>query len=162
MEFKKNSLIKEDSISGLDKYLNGNNEISSERDNILEQSSVPNFSKKISVPNSPRAIPLIIFQEGKFEVHPEARELLTQKEYSKIGSMSLVGKYRTGKSFLLNRVILNTHKKSGFSVAPTFKPCTKGIWIWSDPLIIKNKNCPNELNINKELINIAIINILLS
>jgi len=27
-------------------------------------------------------------------------------------------------------------------VAPTFKPCTKGIWIWSEPLIINNKHYP--------------------
>ena len=140
MEVKKNSLLKEDSISGLDKYLNGNNEIPSDR----EQSHIQNFTQKNSFANPPKAIPLVIFQDGKFQIPQEAIDLFTQKEYSKIGIISLVGKYRTGKSFLLNRVILNTHKKSGFSVAPTFKPCTKGIWIWSEPLIINNKNCPNK------------------
>ena len=54
----------------------------------------------------------------------------------------MVGKYRTGKSFLLNRVILNTQQTSGFGVEATFKPYTKGIWIWSEPLIINNSNCP--------------------
>ena len=140
MDVKKNSFLKEDSISGLDKYLNGNNEIPSDR----EQSHIQNFTQKNSFVNPPKAIPLVIFQEGKFQIPQEAIDLFTQKEYSKIGIISLVGKYRTGKSFLLNRVILNTHKKSGFSVAPTFKPCTKGIWIWSEPLIINNKNCPNK------------------
>ena len=143
MEFKNNSLIKEESISGLDKYLNGNNEITSEAD-PQSQYQTKNIPKKNSIPIIPKAIPLVIYQDGKFQIPKEAHDLLTQKEYSKIGIISLVGKYRTGKSFLLNRVILNTHKKSGFTVAPTFKPCTKGIWIWSEPLIINNKNCPNK------------------
>ena len=40
--------------------------------------------------------------------------------------------YRTGKSYLLNRVILN--RQRGFGVGPTVNPCTKGIWIWGTPL----------------------------
>ena len=145
MEFKNNSLIKEESISGLDKYLNGNNAIPSEIDpQSQSQSQTKNIPKKNPISNIPKAFPLVIYQDGKFIIPQEAHDLLTQKEYSKIGIISLVGKYRTGKSFLLNRVILNTHKKSGFTVAPTFKPCTKGIWIWSEPLIINNKNCPNK------------------
>jgi hypothetical protein len=55
-----------------------------------------------------------------------------------LGIISLVGKYRTGKSFLLNRVILNRKENLGFNVGPTIRPCTKGIWIWSDPLMISN------------------------
>lgn len=40
--------------------------------------------------------------------------------------------YRTGKSYLMNRVILN--RSSGFGVAPTINACTKGIWMWAKPL----------------------------
>ena len=72
----------------------------------------------------------------------EAKKLLSQENHKNIGIISLVGKYRTGKSFLLNRVILNRNQTSGFGVGPTFKPCTKGIWIWSDPLIISNVHNP--------------------
>ena len=144
MDRKKNSLIKEESISGLNNYLIGDNGIPSDREHISEQTQILNLPEKNYNTNPPRAIPLIIFQEGKFQIPQEAHDLLTKKEYSKIGIISLVGKYRTGKSFLLNRVILNIHKKSGFTVAPTFKPCTKGIWIWSEPFIINNKNCPNQ------------------
>ena len=144
MDRKKNSLIKEESISGLNNYLIGDNGIPSDREHISEQTQILNLPENNYNTNPPRAIPLIIFQEGKFQIPQEAHDLLTKKEYSKIGIISLVGKYRTGKSFLLNRVILNIHKKSGFTVAPTFKPCTKGIWIWSEPFIINNKNCPNQ------------------
>ena len=40
--------------------------------------------------------------------------------------------YRTGKSYLINRMLLNRQK--GFSVGPTINPCTKGLWIWSKPI----------------------------
>jgi hypothetical protein len=36
--------------------------------------------------------------------------------------------YRTGKSYLLNRMLLD--RTSGFGVGPTINPCTKGIWVW--------------------------------
>ena len=40
--------------------------------------------------------------------------------------------YRTGKSYLINRMLLNRQK--GFTVGPTVNPCTKGLWIWSKPI----------------------------
>ena len=43
--------------------------------------------------------------------------------------------YRTGKSYLLNRVIINAKKGEGFGVGPTINPCTKGLWMWATPLI---------------------------
>ena len=45
----------------------------------------------------------------------------------------MAGKYRTGKSFLLNRVIIN-RRNCGFGVGPTINPCTKGLWLWGDTL----------------------------
>jgi hypothetical protein len=48
------------------------------------------------------------------------------------GVISVAGMYRTGKSYLLNRMLLN--KSKGFSVGPTVNPCTKGLWIWSKPI----------------------------
>jgi hypothetical protein len=50
---------------------------------------------------------------------------LRNPKFNKIGIISLVGKYRTGKSFLLNRVLLNQKKSKGFDVGPTIRPCTK-------------------------------------
>ena len=88
--------------------------------------------------SSPKAIPLVIFENGKFLIPKEAKKLLNQPSFNHIGIISLVGKYRTGKSFLLNRVLLNRQKNSGFGVGPTFRPCTKGIWIWSEPFIVTN------------------------
>ena len=140
----KNSIMKEDSISEIDKFYNGNGNGIYDIDNdLLSHQSQATKSKTIA-PNNPKAIPLVLFKNNKFIIPEEAKNLLSKREYAHIGIISLVGKYRTGKSFLLNRVILNTQQTSGFGVAPTFKPCTKGIWIWSEPLIIENNNCPKK------------------
>lgn len=40
--------------------------------------------------------------------------------------------YRTGKSYLLNRMLLNRQK--GFGVGPSINPCTKGLWVWGTPI----------------------------
>ena len=95
------------------------------------------------------AIPFITYNEStkKFIINKEAKKIISNPEANKkIGIISLVGKYRTGKSFLLNRVIINNkeNKNEGFEVGPTIKPCTKGIWLWSNPLIITNQNNNNE------------------
>ena len=107
-------------------------------DNDFEE--IPQQKKELEkIPNN-EAVPFIVYENGKFIITNQSKLLLSQKKIKHIGIISLVGKYRTGKSFLLNRVILNSKAKSGFSVGPTFKPCTKGIWIWSEPIMIKNNN----------------------
>lgn len=100
-------------------------------------------SKETKEKENHRAVPFITFdnQTKKFVISSEAREIISKPEYKKVGMISLVGKYRTGKSFLLNRVLINNKKNAkGFDVGPTIKPCTKGIWLWSTPLIISNNH----------------------
>ena len=64
-----------------------------------------------------------------------------------VSIISVAGAYRTGKSFLLNTMLLNC--KHGFAVGPTINPKTKGIWIWGKPLTCKtNKN---------ELVNVIVM-----
>ena len=62
------------------------------------------INSQISNP-TPKAIPLVLFEKDKFIIPKEAKQLLNQSSYKHIGIISLVGKYRTGKSFLLNRVL---------------------------------------------------------
>ena len=77
-------------------------------------------------------IPLItVNSDQKLEVNSEALEILNNIE-KPLAVVGVAGMYRTGKSYLLNRVILN--KNSGFGVGPTINPCTKGIWMWGRPL----------------------------
>ena len=78
------------------------------------------------------AIPLVtVNAEEKFEINQQAIEMLSHIK-GPIGVISVAGMYRTGKSYLLNRVLLNRQK--GFGVGPSINPCTKGIWIWGAPL----------------------------
>tara|TARA_B110000285_G_scaffold58945_1_gene67505 strand:+ start:227 stop:502 length:276 start_codon:yes stop_codon:yes gene_type:complete len=63
-----------------------------------------------------------------FYLAPEALELLTSDGMmnSKIAVIAVAGKYRTGKSFLLNRILLDKKgNTTGFGVGPTINPCTK-------------------------------------
>ena len=67
----------------------------------------------------------------EFDINPTAIEFLRTIK-GPIGVVAVAGLYRTGKSYLLNRMILN--RQSGFGVGPTINPCTKGLWIWKKPL----------------------------
>ena len=78
-----------------------------------------------------RAIPFIQYNEGKFSINPEAEEFVKQIP-APMGVIAVAGLYRTGKSYLLNRIILN--QQSGFGVGPTINACTKGLWIWKKPI----------------------------
>ena len=49
-----------------------------------------------------------------------------------ISVVTVAGQYRTGKSYLLNRVLLN--RKQGFGIGSTVNPCTKGLWLWGNTL----------------------------
>ena len=77
-------------------------------------------------------------KSGNFELIKETASVIC--EYNgNVGFCCLAGKYRGGKSFLLNR-ILNL-KGDGFRVSPTVHACTEGIWIWSKPVFNANDNC---------------------
>ena len=132
----------EEQIDEIPKVQNIDNNKSQNIDNIKNQKEIQIF-KPIQKKSPSKAMPFILFQDGKFIIQEQAKKILSQKSNENIGIVSLVGKYRTGKSFLLNRVILNMQDNSGFEVGPSFKPCTKGIWLWSEPLIIQNNHSKN-------------------
>lgn len=54
------------------------------------------------------AIPFIIFngENKKYEVADEAKEMLNAMD-GPMGVIAVAGMYRTGKSYLLNRMLLN-------------------------------------------------------
>ncbi|CAL9778213.1 unnamed protein product [Musa acuminata subsp. burmannicoides] len=69
-------------------------------------------------------------EKGKFRMDPEAVAAL-QLVKGPIGVISVCGRARQGKSFILNQLL---GRNSGFQVASTHRPCTKGLWMWSAPL----------------------------
>lgn len=99
------------------------------------------ISNKTNDSLNSKAIPFIIFNEKtkEFMLTDKGKELIKQiKKPTCI--LSVVGSYRTGKSYFLNKVILNSEKSSnGFNIGNTINSCTKGIWAWSEFLEGKNK-----------------------
>jgi len=66
-----------------------------------------------------------------FELNEEGRQYLEEIK-GPIGIVAVAGMYRTGKSYLLNRMLLD--RSDGFGVGPTINPCTKGVWMWGKPV----------------------------
>jgi Guanylate-binding protein, N-terminal domain len=65
-----------------------------------------------------------------FQVGDEALDVLRGIR-APMGVVSVCGRARQGKSFILNQLL---GRSSGFVVAPTHRPCTKGLWMWSSPV----------------------------
>ena len=91
-----------------------------------------------------KPIKLINFTQKNFELNPEALDLL-RTITEDIVVVSIVGKARTGKSYLMN-LLLNNQKNggntvnNGFEVASTINSCTRGIWLWNTPKQKPNSN----------------------
>lgn len=82
-----------------------------------------------------KAIQLIrVKKNGDFEVTSQGIRFLESVE-GPLVALGVAGMYRTGKSYLLNKVILRS--ENGFGVAPTINACTKGIWIYGKPFNVK-------------------------
>ena len=101
-----------------------------------------NMGENTPIMTNEEAIPLIILNEEKrskftrtnqtvFEINEEARPFL-QNLQAPLAVVAVAGMYRTGKSYLLNRMLLD--RSDGFGVGPTINPCTKGVWMWSKPV----------------------------
>lgn len=77
-------------------------------------------------------------QTSKFSLVKETAQELSGY-VGNVGFCCLAGKYRGGKSFLLNRLL--DLKGDGFRVSPTVNACTEGIWVWSKPVFNQKENC---------------------
>ncbi|XP_012454136.1 uncharacterized protein LOC105776167 [Gossypium raimondii] len=94
-------------------------------------SASPSSASASPVTGPARPIRLVYCDEkGKFRMDPEAVAAL-QLVKEPIGVVSVCGRARQGKSFILNQLL---GRSSGFQVASTHRPCTKGLWLWSAPL----------------------------
>ena len=77
-----------------------------------------------------------ISSAGKCTITSEAIEMLSKID-SNLAVISIAGIYRSGKSYLLNRLL---GRQDGFEIGPNITSCTKGIWIWGDTVKLNNKN----------------------
>ena len=81
-------------------------------------------------------IPLITVYNGEYSVNDEALGFITSHTRN-FGVISCAGKYRTGKSFMLNQL---TDNSPGFGVGESVQACTKGLWL-----------CKNFFRVNDDL-----------
>ena len=79
-----------------------------------------------------------ITPDHKFEIVQETVNYLREIDGG-VALCSIVGKYRSGKSFLLNK-ILGLSGKNGFEVSSSVNACTKGLWIWSKQIYNDKEN----------------------
>lgn len=116
-------------------------DIANYQDNDLTKSNT-NISANIKKGNQIASpIKLIDFTKKTFELNPEALNILRSISEEVI-IVSIVGKARTGKSYLMN-LLLNSSQNNntnGFEVASTINSCTRGIWLWSSPIQKVNSN----------------------
>ncbi|KAL8229842.1 hypothetical protein R6Q57_014742 [Mikania cordata] len=110
----------------------GSSDASSSQPPTTASPSTPNFSSSTAVALGPaRPIRLVYCDDkGKFQMDPEAVSVL-QLVKDPVGIVSVCGRARQGKSFILNQLL---GRSSGFQVASTHRPCTKGLWLWSTPI----------------------------
>jgi len=84
-------------------------------------------------------VPLILCQSGNFE--PVEDTLAWLRTITKrVSVVCCVGKYRTGKSFLLN-TLARTSAFTGFLVGRSVQACTKGLWLMRSPLFEDDRTC---------------------
>ena len=54
--------------------------------------------------------------------------------------LAVVGPCRTGKSYILGRLISNSHQQCPFKLGHNMDPETMGIWMWDRPFKLRLKN----------------------
>lgn len=77
----------------------------------------------------PGPVCLIENSSKQLVVNPEALEILSAIQQPMV-VVAIVGFYRTGKSYLMNKL---AGKQKGFSMGSTVQSHTKGIWMWCMP-----------------------------
>ena len=135
--------IKNDDLSAPD---SAKININLKKNTFLNDSKFNNKSQKIyindlhdskeKINNCP--IKLIDFSKG-FQINKDAIDFLNSIK-EEIIIVSVIGKARTGKSYLMNLLLDLIGKEEGFQVASTLQSCTKGIWLWGTPKKSLNGN----------------------
>jgi hypothetical protein len=74
----------------------------------------------------PISVQSVQIVDSQFQLVPEALESL-KSETRPVTVVTIAGQYRTGKSYLLNRLL---GRSDIFSLGSTSDAVTKGFWMW--------------------------------
>ena len=74
--------------------------------------------------------PLVICQNEEYKVCDDTVRWIEEHD-KPIVFVACAGKYRTGKSFLLNR-LASAKGGCGFGVGNSVQACTKGLWVYKE------------------------------
>ena len=106
--------------------------------NIIEENTNPKYDKdNNTIINKEIEYPinLIEFNRNNFILNEKALNILNSINEDLI-IISIVGKARTGKSYLMNLLLNYNNIKypgKGFQISSRLNSCTKGIWLWNTP-----------------------------
>ena len=138
-------------ISGEIKIENNNQEELNNQDNIINNNEEVNYNQinynninnniendiNINKKEPEGPINLIEFRRNDFVLNEKALNILNSIKEDLI-IVAIVGKARTGKSYLMNLLLNNNNSSSpgsGFQISSRLNSCTKGIWLWNTPRI---------------------------
>lgn len=138
-------------ISGEIKIENNNQEELDNQDNIINNNEEVNYNQinynninnniendiNINKKEPEGPINLIEFRRNDFVLNEKALNILNSIKEDLI-IVAIVGKARTGKSYLMNLLLNNNNSSSpgsGFQISSRLNSCTKGIWLWNTPRI---------------------------
>ena len=78
---------------------------------------------------------------SQFIIDPAAHRLLSSIK-GRICPVVVAGPYRSGKSTLLNLLLppSTASTRKGFTVGNSVQACTKGVWLWGEPIHVKESN----------------------
>ena len=137
-EIKLENNNKED-LKNQDNIINNNEEINYNNNQInyndINNNSENENDKILNKNESEGPINLIEFRRNDFVLNEKALNILNSIKEDLI-IVAIVGKARTGKSYLMNLLLNNNNSSapgSGFQISSRLNSCTKGIWLWNTP-----------------------------
>jgi len=74
----------------------------------------------------------------------ESNLVLLRKLRGPVAIVAVVGKFHSGKSFLMNQLM---GKSAGFGIGPSVQPKTMGIWMWGQPLVHQSGKTGSKINL---------------
>ncbi|XP_072505110.1 guanylate-binding protein 7-like isoform X2 [Notamacropus eugenii] len=103
---------------------------------LKEQEAILDHKLKVTMASTvPMEAPICLVENsnGELIVNQQGLQILTSIT-KPVVVVAIVGMYRTGKSYLMNKL---AGKNKGFSLGSTVQSHTKGIWMWCVPHPIK-------------------------